>query len=70
MPSAVARGVTLIGFFQADRPDVADDFVEHAIVTLTRIDDLDLVDRNHSHFARPLLLVHATLRRRARSAMP
>ena len=55
---------------QADVFDVANDVIEDPAVALTRVEDLDLVDRNHLEIAGRMFFAHAALLTRVRSAMP
>jgi len=57
-------------FFETDGLDVVDDFFENATIAFSRIENFNLGDGNHPDFSGLLPRIHATLLRRARSAMP
>ena len=55
---------------QANVLDVSDDVIEDSTIAVARIEDFDLVDRNHLEIARRMFFAHAALLTRVRSAMP
>lgn len=70
MPPAVARGVTTIGFFRPMALMLPTISSEDAAVPLSRVDHLDLIDRDHPDLGWLPVLGHAALLRRARCAIP
>ena len=57
-------------FFQTNALDVANDVIEDSAIAVTRVEDLDFVDRDHLQIAGWMFFAHAALLIRVRSAIP